>query len=168
MHPQRTLIEAAELIVENVKKISFLGHDYIPDGTDLHVVRNPSPDQIKGLCNKADREGYGAESGEVRWFVKGKDLHAWQSPHTVHHDVYNEIHGEIRGNEYSKMEHKDDTFASGSFIRNNPDKPDHWHIGHRQGSRGKGKGPEMIKNHPSFDNLRDHEGKPRKVERFDT
>ena len=157
------MLRFKKFITENIKKITFQGHKYVPD-QDVHVVRNPTPNQIKGLLNKADRKGYGAESGEVRWFVKGKDLHAWHSTDTVHHDVYNHIHGEIGGAEYSKMEDKDDTFASGSFIRN-PDarSEDHWHITHRQS-----KGPDMIKNHDAFEHLRDHEGKLRKIEKFDT
>ena len=128
-----------------------------------------TPKTIKGLLNTADRKGYGAESGEVRWFAhldhktKGTNMHVWHSTHTVHDDVYSKIHGEIGGADYTRMTDKTPSYASGSFLRN-PDakSEDHWHIGIRQNH-----GRDFIKKHPSFESLLSHEGEDRKVEKFD-
>tara|TARA_R110001592_G_scaffold296271_1_gene566668 strand:+ start:968 stop:1483 length:516 start_codon:yes stop_codon:yes gene_type:complete len=171
MHPQRTLIEAAELIVENVDKVEFTGNPYVPDRT-VRVLKNPSPEQIRGLLNIADNKGHGAGGGGVRWFTNGKNLHVWHDTETVHQDVHEEMFGKTT-RQYHHMEThsaevddnhkpiKGTQFASGSFLRPEADKP--WHIGTRQDAA-----KEIITDHPAFNNLLNHDDGPRKIERFDT
>ena len=153
------MLRFSQFISEGVDKLEFQGHEFIPDRT-VRVLRNPSVDQIHGLLNIADRKGYGAESGGVRYFTNGNDLHVWHDDHTVHHDVHEKMFG-TSAREYGALEDTDKKFISGSFLRLDPDKP--FHIGIRQD-----KGMKVIPKHPAFKHLRYHEGKPRKIERFDT
>ena len=171
MHPQRTLIEAAQLIGEGVDKVDFSGHGYVPDRT-VRVLENPSPNQIHGLLNIADNKGHGAGGGGVRWFTNGKNLHVWHDTDTVHHDVHEKMFG-TTARAYHHMDRhsaevdkdykpvKGTQFASGSFLRPVEDEP--WHIGVRQTGAKK-----IIKDHPAFKSLLSHDEGKRKVERFDT
>ena len=172
MHPQRTLIEAAQLIAEgSVDKVEFEGNEYVTERT-VRVLKNPSPDQIHGLLNLADRKGHGAGGGGVRWFTNGKNLHAWHDTDTVHHDVHEKLFGKTT-RQYHHMEThsaevgddhkpiKGTQFASGSFLRPMENEP--WHIGIRQTGAKK-----IIKSHPAFKHLLGHDDGERKIERFDT
>ena len=171
MHPQRTLIEAAQLIGEGVDKLDFRGHGYVPD-REVPVLENPSSTQIDGLCNKADRKGHGAGGGGVRWFIRKKKLHVWHDTDTVHHDVHEKMFG-TSTRAYHHMEThnaevddnhkpiKGTQFASGSFLR--PIEGEPWHIGIRQKAA-----KDIIQNHPAFQSLLSHDGGKRKIERFDT
>ena len=169
-HPQRNLIEAAKLIVE-ADTIEIQGDYYRPAAT-VRVLKNPSPDQIHGLLNTADRKGHGAGGGGVRWFIKDNDLHVWHHTETVHHDVHEKMFG-TTPRQYHHMEThstevddnhepiKGTQFASGSFLRPMADEP--WHIGIRQNAA-----EDIIQNHPAFKSLLSHDGGKRKIERFDT
>ena len=171
MHPQRTLIEAAQLIGEGVDKVDFSGNPYIPDRT-VRVLKNPSSEQIRGLLNIADNKGDGAGNGGVRWFINGKNLHAWHDSDTIHHDVHKKMFGttevayhhmDLHNAEVDKdyKPVKGTQFASGSFLRPVADEP--WHIGVRQTGAKK-----IIKDHPAFKSLLSHDEGKRKVEQFDT
>jgi len=166
MHPQRTLIEAAQLIGEGVDKVKNRADEIV------RVIENPSSNQISGLCNEADRKGYGAGDGGVRWFINGKNLHVWHDSDTIHHDVHEKMFG-TTARAYQHMERhsaevdndhnpiKGTQFASGSFLRPVADEP--WHIGVRQTGAKK-----IIKDHPAFKSLLSHDEGKRKIERFDT
>ena len=171
MHPQRTLIESAELIVENVNKVEIRGNEHVSD-REVRVLENPSAKKIHGLLNIADNKGHGAGGGGVRWFTNGKNLYAWHDTETVHHDV----HAAMFGTTTRQYHHMDRTssevdnehkpikgtqFASGSFLRPEADKP--WHIGVRQTPAKK-----IIQNHPAFKTLLNHDNGKRTIERFDT
>ena len=166
------MLRFRQFLSENIRVIEYNGHPHVPDGHKVGVVSGSSatPKAVKGLLDTADKKGYGAESGEVRWIAhlnhktKGTSFHVWRSEHTTHDDVYSKIHGPIGGADYIRMSDKDKTYASGSFIRNpDAESDDHWHIGIRQNH-----GRDFVKNHPAFESLLNHEGEPRPIERFDT
>jgi hypothetical protein len=170
MHPQRNIIDAAQLIVE-ANTYEIPGGYYRPEAT-VRVLTNPSSNEITGLCNKADREGHGAGGGGVRWFIKDNDLHVWHHTETVHHDVHETMFGttalqyhnmETHGTEVDDNHKpiKGTQFASGSFLR--PIEGEPWHIGIRQKAA-----KDIIQNHPAFKHLLSHDGGKRKIERFDT
>lgn len=153
------MLRFKKFLNERVDKIELQGYMHVPDRT-VRVITNPTANQIEGLLNLSDTKGVGAGSGEVRWFVNGNNLHTWQDPDTVHHDVHEALFGtSVR--DYGNMEDKDKNFASGSFLRPNKNEP--WHVGIRQN-----RGRDFIKTHPAFENLLHHDEGPRKIERFDT
>jgi hypothetical protein len=154
------MLRFKKFLSESVDKVEFKGHEYVPDRT-VRVLKNPSVHQIEGLLNIADSKGYGAGGGGVRWFTNGNNLHVWHDTDTVHHDVHKALFG-TNAREYHKLEDDDETFASGSFLRNDPE--DNFHIGIRQH-----KGRDIIKTHPAFKSLvNDEYGEQRHIERFDT
>ncbi len=170
MHPQRNIIDAAQLIVE-ADTIEIQGGYYRPAAT-VSVLENPSSKQIDGLCNIADRKGHGAGGGGVRWFIKDNNLHVWHHTETVHHDVHEKLFG-TTARQYHHMEThnaevddnhkpiKGTQFASGSFLR--PVEGEPWHIGIRQNAAKK-----IIQKHPAFKSLLSHDEGNRKIEKFDT
>jgi hypothetical protein len=153
------MLRFKKFLSESVDKVEFKGHEFIPDRT-VRVLKNPSAQQIEGLLNIADNKGYGAGSGSVRWFTNEDNLHVWHDTDTVHHDVHQALFG-TSAKEYHRLEDKDTNFASGSFLRNDPE--DHFHIGIRQH-----KGRAIINNHIAFKNLLHNEYEKRPIERFDS